>query len=82
MVSAVEFRLCNTHPEASAGLGSYVPDIKALVVKMMDTAMEKEAKTSIKRICHAIACSDDHSFTTFTGLALLRNCHARYRARI
>lgn len=82
MVSAVEFRLCNTHPEASAGLGSYVPDIKALVVKMMDTAMEKEAKTSIKSICHAIARSDDHSLPHSLVLLFSEIVMPRYRARI
>lgn len=44
MVSAVELRLCDTHLEALAVLGGYIPDIKALVVKVMDTAVQKEQK--------------------------------------
>lgn len=44
MVSAVEFRLCNTHLEALAVLGGCIPDVKALVVKMMDTALQKGQK--------------------------------------
>lgn len=42
MVSAVEFRLCNPHLEPLAVLGDCIPDIKTLVVKMMDTAVQKE----------------------------------------
>lgn len=44
MVSAAEFRLCDTHLEALAVLGGCIPDVKALVVKMMDTALQKEQK--------------------------------------
>jgi len=44
MVPAVEFKLCNTHLQALAIVGGYIPDIKALVVKMMDAAVQKEQK--------------------------------------
>lgn len=44
MVSTVELRLHNPHLESLAVLGGCIPDIKALVVKMMDTAVQKEQK--------------------------------------
>lgn len=50
MVSAVQFRLCNPHLEPLAVLGGCIPDVKALVVKMMDTAVQKEQKLQKKNL--------------------------------